>query len=281
MSYERPQDKSPEFEALALSMLRMSFPPHPKTHSRQSSYGINSGEHTPNQEYEWAETSSETSVSSGIAHKLLLPDDRKYDPITFEEICLSLESVSSTPMSEEELLTICRRILKNDYFVKALNLQMYVKNFEHNVNAIKIHDILYAYLGHSGDLISPRCSSSNSHSTIETPPNSPIQRSVIPEQALKESEGVDTTDFPVIEIVDGIVKEHPHQIHVPLRFNNLMMRTRMGLMPHPTFFRLQYKHLQPIFSVLDPVREERSMSEVTEIVNKSDEDVGPDIEEID
>lgn len=293
LSNEKPFEQSPESETYA--QLRSSFPPRPKSHSRQSSHGFSSGEHTPSHEYDWIDSNSETSTSSGLAHKLLIPDDKKYDPITFEEICFYLESTASVLMSEEELLTTCRRILTNDYLVKALNLQIYVKNFEHNTNAIKIHDILFSYLGYSGDLMS-RCSSSNSHSTLETPPNSPIQRFESPEQPQKSSGSFDAT-VPDIEIVDGIAKEHlishhhhHHSHHTHFEANNFMLRTRMGMVPNPSFTRINYRNFQSMFSAvtifpLDPVREERSMSEVTEITNRADsteeDNDGPIIEEID
>lgn len=261
-------DKGPETEALALSMLRLSFPPRPKTHSRQS-HGISSGEQTPGMEYDWVDTNSEVSVSSTLAKRLFSPDDRKHEPIAFEELCAYLESAA--PMNDEELLALCRRILKNDLFIKALNLPVYLKDFDENINAIKIHDILYAYLGQSGDLMS-RCSSRTS--TIDTPPNSPINRLESPEQ---KHSNANEPGIGVEEMFSKTISTNPISIPHPQiqPVDYFLARGRMVAIPSSYFPRtlgLKSLHLtNPAFNVmsrmpLDPVREERSSSDITEII---------------
>ena len=250
----------------------------PKTHSRQS-HG--DGEDTSTgYDIDWPDTISDDSSNSNIAHKLILPDDKKYDPITFEELCAYLESIAGIPATEEEILVICRRIVKMDDFVKALNLPIYLRGYELNINAIKVHDILYSYLGQSGDLMS-RCSSRASHSsTIETPPNSPIQTPPIspivhsrndspdPEQLCSSIPEDSIEQQPVIEIVQEIPKGRPHtNSHL-----NFFIRGSVSALPSGSFTRFGFRNFPPFanhkFS-LDSVKEERFDS-TESIINEID-----------
>lgn len=250
-----------EVETLAYSMLKSIFPLRAKSHSRQG----NSGEHTPGFDYDWADTNSEVSFSSGIAGKLLLPDDRKFRPMSFGELCDQLEASWNVPMDEEELLIICRRIIRDDHLVKALNLPNHLKDYESNLNAPKICDILYAYLAQSGDLMS-RSTSRNSHSTIDTPPNSPIGRWNSPDLEQQKlpsliPDGCEIDNVPAVEVVEEIPKSHPFHFHQPALSIGLRA-SKFGMRQFPVMISA--------IAPLDTVKEERSLSDVDALIEEID-----------
>lgn len=275
----------------------------PKSISRNS-VGNNSSDGS-----DWVEINSQYSGFSGssrIARMIYsatsFVQDAELLPISFDALCSYLEVNEEKEMCEDELLLLCKRIIKEpETFVKALkDLPLFIQNYRYNQNAVKINSILYSYLGYSGecykDLIeienmengsgSSRCSSRGSDSTIETPLNSPLSNSRTSTPSpkstkLKTSSHIEETGHQfesssMSRVLEEINEAQAHVPHIPkppmLGHNYGQILT--GYFPN-TIFSLRHFNSIPIRPVLYPLHEETKSKDQSssedEFLNKIEE----------
>lgn len=271
----------------------------PKSISRQSG-GYNSGSQTPGIDHDWVDIdsqASEFSSSSRIARMIYstnsIVTDEKILPISFNFLCSYLEETADKEMGEDELLLICKRlIIETDTFIKALkDLPLFIKNCKYSHNAIKINSILYSYLSQSSELFkdlsqssecfndlsnemfekgsaSSRCSSRGTDSTIESPPNSPVNedgnytpsiskiRNASTSPRIEDNNDISSNS--VLEEINRVQSHVPHTTHIlqsPSYFGNIMYGNHLGYIPQTAYSRIGLRPIQ-IRSSLYPLQEE-------------------------
>jgi hypothetical protein len=227
--------ESPDSDRNSFTMLRASL--RPKSISRQSGCQTPVSDDWIDVSSQASEYSSNTRIAQMIYSTASIVTDNDFDPISFDSLCSLLEETADKEMGEDELLLICKRVISNsDTLIKALkDLPLFIKNYRHNQNAVKINSILYSYLAQSNECfkdilsqdylehgsVSSTCSSRGTESTIESPPNSPIIDSFDllkvrnPSTSPRIEEGKEVNDISGIRVLEEINRVQSHVPHPP------------------------------------------------------------------